>query len=303
MAKTKEIEKIALALIEPDENQPRKNFNAAKLAFLMKSIERYGIKSPLTIQKTTTGKYILVDGERRYRAAKELGLKEVPAVIEEPMSDTDRLVLQFHVQEQHEGWSPLEKAIAVANLSESLGVPVMALAEMLSIPHQTISAYTSFSKLIERNTFQKYEVPIDFASEIIKLRRFVKRSYRDILKQDFDKERERSLELAIISRAKKGEIQTAGDILRITDIIRSNPKLIEKFIDDEKLTIDKMYIAGDGEIMRNFRHIKFNSFTTTGLLKKALKLKTYEYLRDDKEAVNRIKDLYDTAKELLAKIG
>ncbi len=128
-----------MSSITPDPNQPRKNFNPERLAELIASIEKYGIINPLVVEELGKGKFMLVDGERRYRAALELQLKKVPVLIHPAMEETERTIQQFHIQEQHEGWSATEKAIAVGKLADRMGISYRALAQMLALPQRTIS--------------------------------------------------------------------------------------------------------------------------------------------------------------------
>ena len=73
---------VKLALIEPNKEQPRKDFNEEQLGELAESIKRYGVLQPLLVQKKGTF-YEIIAGERRWRAAKMAGLKEIPVVLRE----------------------------------------------------------------------------------------------------------------------------------------------------------------------------------------------------------------------------
>lgn len=270
MANTnKEVKMMALALIEPDVDQPRKNFNPQRLAELMKSIKQHGIINPLIIQKNTGGKFILVDGERRYRAATELKLKEVPTIVVEEQNSVDRLIQQFHIQEQHEGWSALEKAIAVGQLSESLKIPMEKLADMLSLPNRTIGDYAAFSKILEKKEYVKNELPVHHSRAIINLRTFTKKTYMDKLNEPFDQTMERKLEKAIIISYKDGSISKPADIAKIHDVVRIDPKFVEKFMDG-KISIEKMFADSNAKVSFYFRNIysastQISSFVTKGL--------------------------------------
>ena len=73
---------VKLALIEPNKDQPRKDFNEEQLRELADSIKRYGVLQPLLVQKKGNF-YEIIAGERRWRAAKMAGLKEIPVVLRE----------------------------------------------------------------------------------------------------------------------------------------------------------------------------------------------------------------------------
>lgn len=108
--------KIDINLIKPNNSQPRKNFDEDKIIQLSESIKEHGIIQPLVLKKE--GNYFLiVAGERRWRAAKAIGLKEVPAVI---LDLDDKQVLEVSLIEniQREDLNPIEEAIAYKKLLE-----------------------------------------------------------------------------------------------------------------------------------------------------------------------------------------
>ena len=108
--------KIEINLIKPNNSQPRKNFDEDKIIQLSESIKEHGIIQPLVLKKE--GNYFLiVAGERRWRAAKAIGLKEVPAVI---LDLDDKQVLEVSLIEniQREDLNPIEEAIAYKKLLE-----------------------------------------------------------------------------------------------------------------------------------------------------------------------------------------
>lgn len=105
---------ISLNKIKSNENQPRKSFDNEKIAELAESIKHHGIVQPL-ILKQVDDYYIIVAGERRWRAAKMLGLKEVPALV---MDLTEKQVLEISLIEniQRQDLNPIEEAIAYKKL-------------------------------------------------------------------------------------------------------------------------------------------------------------------------------------------
>jgi ParB family chromosome partitioning protein len=107
---------IPINLIKPNADQPRKNFDDEKINSLSESIKEHGIIQPLVLMKNGDN-YIIVAGERRWRAAKNVGLKEVPAVI---MELTDKELLEISLIEnlQREDLNPIEEALAYKKLLE-----------------------------------------------------------------------------------------------------------------------------------------------------------------------------------------
>ena len=282
---------VPLASITADPNQPRKNFNPERLAELMSSIKKYGIINPLIVEELTAGKYLLEDGERRFRAATELKLKMVPVVVREAVDETERLIRQFHIQEQHEGWSATEKAHAVSILSERLGVGVRVLAETLSLPERTIADYVSFSQLLEKKEFVKNEIPVHFAHSIVPLRAYVKRIFMSELDTEFTASQEKALERAVIARIKSGSIKIRRDITKIRDSVKSQPKSILKFISNESMTVDAMFLKTDAKAAFSYRNIlaashQIMTYTNSGGRLGVEKL----FSDEDKKDLNRAKD-------------
>ena len=100
---------LPISQVEPGLNQPRKNFDDDALEDLADSIREHGIIQPLTVRRLSSGYYQIIAGERRWRAAKKAGLREVPAVIIEA---DDRKVMEIGLIEnlQREDLNPMEEA-------------------------------------------------------------------------------------------------------------------------------------------------------------------------------------------------
>lgn len=106
---------ISINKIKSDKDQPRKLFDTEKIAELTESIKTHGIIQPLILRKIDNDQYIIVAGERRWRAAKTAGLKEVPAII---MDLTEREILEISLIEniQRQDLNPIEEAFAYKKL-------------------------------------------------------------------------------------------------------------------------------------------------------------------------------------------
>ncbi len=101
--------KLKLNEIEPNKNQPRKNFDDEALSELADSIQKHGVIQPLLVRPLPSGAYQLVAGERRWRASRLAGLSEVPVVIRE-LSDDDAAALALIENLQREDLDPIEEA-------------------------------------------------------------------------------------------------------------------------------------------------------------------------------------------------
>lgn len=110
---------IPIARVEPNSQQPRKNFYG--IDELAESIRRYGIIQPLTVRQLSNGQYQIIAGERRWRAAREAGLTEVPAVVIEA-DDLKAAELALIENLQREDLDPMEEAEGYRVLIDSFGL-------------------------------------------------------------------------------------------------------------------------------------------------------------------------------------
>lgn len=105
---------ISLNLIKSNDKQPRKSFDDEKIAELAQSIKEHGIIQPIILNKNDDY-YVIVAGERRWRASKMLGLKEVPAIVMD-LSDKDILEISLIENIQRQDLNPIEEALAYQKL-------------------------------------------------------------------------------------------------------------------------------------------------------------------------------------------
>ncbi len=111
---------VKISEIEPNRDQPRKEFDSAALAELADSISQHGVLQPLLLRPIIGGGYRIVAGERRWRAARMAGLSEVPAVVRE-MTDAEEMLFALIENLQREDLTPLEEARGYRTLIETQG--------------------------------------------------------------------------------------------------------------------------------------------------------------------------------------
>lgn len=144
----KEVEqKIKITQIEPNKSQPRKQFDEDALQELADSIKQYGVLEPLIVTKK--GKfYEIIAGERRWRAARLAGVKEVPVVIREY---TDREIMEISLIEniQREDLNPIEEALAYESLINEYSLTQEEVAEKVSKNRSTIANSLRLLKLCD----------------------------------------------------------------------------------------------------------------------------------------------------------
>ena len=128
---------IDINLIKSNEEQPRKSFDDEKILELAESIRSNGIIQPLVLKKVDN-EYIIVAGERRWRAAKSIGLKEVPAII---MNLTEKQILEISLIEniQREDLNSIEEALAYKKLINDFNLTQEELSKRIGKSRVTIT--------------------------------------------------------------------------------------------------------------------------------------------------------------------
>ena len=140
------LSEIALTMISPNPNQPRTDFDEAALQELAASIQEIGIITPITLRQTTGGKYQIIAGERRWRAATLAGLTTVPAYIR---TAEDEKVMEMALVEniQREDLNPIEIALAYQHLSETTGMTQERISSRVGKSRTSITNYMRLLKL------------------------------------------------------------------------------------------------------------------------------------------------------------
>ncbi len=140
--------KVRLSQIEPNKEQPRKMFDEDALIELSESIKQYGVLQPLLVQKKEDY-YEIIAGERRWRAAKLAGVKEVPVVIKD-YSDQEIMEIALIENIQREDLNPIEEAQAYQRLIKDYKLKQDEIAEKVSKSRATITNSLRLLKLDKR---------------------------------------------------------------------------------------------------------------------------------------------------------
>ena len=140
------INRIALDQIEINPKQPRKDFDETALSELAASLKLHDIIQPLTVSKLPSGKYRLIAGERRYRAAKIAGLKDVPVYVRQA-NDSELLELALLENLQRENLNAIEIALSYKRLMDELDYTQEQVAERMGKERSTVTNYIRLLKL------------------------------------------------------------------------------------------------------------------------------------------------------------
>lgn len=147
---------LKISEIEPNRNQPRRDFDADALAELAESIAQHGVLQPLLVRPIDSLGYQIVAGERRWRASRMAGLKEVPVVIRD-LTDEEVMEIALIENLQREDLSPIE---------EAKGYKV--LMDTYSLTHEEVSKSVGKSRSVVSNALRLLTLPqkvVDLISE------------------------------------------------------------------------------------------------------------------------------------------
>ncbi len=134
---SEKIMRINLTEIQPNEAQPRKEFVQSQMEALIGSIQEHGILQPIIVRPTSKG-YKIIAGERRWRAATQIGLKEIPAIVKTADSlKTIELALVENIQ--REDLNPMEKATAFSELKINFGLTQEQIATKVGQDRSTVA--------------------------------------------------------------------------------------------------------------------------------------------------------------------
>ena len=139
---------LKLDLVQPNKEQPRKTFDEEKINELAESIKNYGVLQPLLVQKNDSF-YEIIAGERRWRAAKAAGLKEVPAVLKE-YSKQEAMEISLIENVQRADLNPIEEALGYRQLIDEFGLTQEEIAVRVAKSRTAITNTMSLLKLDEQ---------------------------------------------------------------------------------------------------------------------------------------------------------
>ena len=137
---------IAVKDIIPNPTQPRREFDEEALAELADSIRTLGVIQPITVKPTADGRYIIISGERRWRAAQIAEIESLPAYIRE-VDDTNLHAMALVENVQRQDLNAIEIALSLQRLIDECGLTQDALSEKVGMKRSTVSNYMRLLKL------------------------------------------------------------------------------------------------------------------------------------------------------------
>ncbi len=139
------VTEVLLSQIEPNRDQPRKDFDEGALSELADSIKKHGLLQPILVRSKPTGGYEIIAGERRWRASRIAGLRTVPVVIRE-MDEREVMEVALIENLQREDLNPIEEALGYRSLMVSFSLTQEQVAEAMG---KSRSAVANILRLLE----------------------------------------------------------------------------------------------------------------------------------------------------------
>lgn len=188
---------LPIDVIETDPNQPRKAFGlraGGDHNRLLKSIRHYGIEDPIKVSEVAEGRYIIMDGHRRFSCAKELNFKNVPCRVYPKMNEGEFEARRYEMQNNRRSWRPIEKANAIHKIkTEYNKSSPKEIADLIGIGQKTLFHFTElrdmrmeYLELMSERNLKEYQ-RVAFMHLMPKLRKIKQYQVDDIVKILFEK--------------------------------------------------------------------------------------------------------------------
>ena len=248
------LNEVEIALIEPNPNQPRREFDQDALQELANSIRELGIIQPITVRKVENGRYQIIAGERRWRASQLAGLTKIPAYI---VSVEDQGVMEMALVEniQREDLNAIEIALAYQHLAESSGMTQAKISERVGKSRAAVTNYMRLLKLPAQvqMALKNHEIEmgharallaIDSPSQQIKLFKEVQHGQLSVRKVE---EMVQALKSGEDVKTAKGRIASKGQVPEEFNILRD--RLAQFFQTKVQMTCSP---KGKGKITLHF---------------------------------------------------
>lgn len=165
------IQKFDVGLIDANPDQPRQHFDSDALNELASSIKQHGILQPLVVSPVGS-RYLIIAGERRWRAAKLAGLKQVPAIVR-TAAELEQLELAIIENVQRVDLSSLEQAVSIERLHQQFSTPYEQIAKRLGKAHSTVVNIVRLLQLPDeaRGALEARDITDGHARQILALKK------------------------------------------------------------------------------------------------------------------------------------
>lgn len=246
-----DVQKIDMASIEPNPDQPRILYDEVAFQELKDSIKQRGIIQPISVRRLDNGRFQIVAGERRFRAATELKLKKIPVYIMDVVSDEDTLEISLIENVQRENLNPIELAKGYQRLMVEWNLTQEDVARKIGKDRATIANMIRLLKLPQeiQDSLQKGEIKEGHARSILAIAdpKIQKDVWRKTIKSALSVRRVEQLVKKYQEKAQEKDQQTETKSRKSPFINRVESKLREKF--GTQVKIRKRKETGSIEIL------------------------------------------------------
>ena len=229
---------IPVNKIQRDVNQPRRDFGTeGDTNRLLLSIEQYGIENPISVSELEDGRYIIIDGHRRYICAQKLGYEQVPCRVYPKLSNAELETRRYEIQNNRRSWKPMERSEALERIKAEMGFSSnRLLADHLGITEAVVanSLQLRKQKMDYIELMERYDLSESYRIEFVRLKPKL-RKIRNVEVDDIIINLFNRIQHKVIKNAK--ELRKLGSIfLRAT----ANEEELARYLVDPDMTVHEL---------------------------------------------------------------
>jgi len=301
-ARHSELQEIAVDKIDKNPENPRIVFRPGELEELLESIRRYGVQVPISVYKERN-RYVLIDGERRWRCCIKLGKKTIPALVQEKPDALTNLLLMFNIHALREQWDLLTIALKLPRV-----IKLLTQRDGKRPNERELADYTGLTRGIIRRCKLLMELPERYQEQI--LEELQKPKPQQKLTEDFFIEMERSLKTVerampevipdkdevrtvLIRKYNKGIIENITDFRKLSKIARAERVEVDRATAQDALT--RLFERNDYSIDKAFQESVYDAYSERdllsrirGLLDRLQRLREQELEQELRESLRRL---------------
>lgn len=229
---------IPVGKIQRDVNQPRRDFGTeGDTNRLLLSIKQYGIENPISVSELEDGRYIIIDGHRRYICAQKLGYEQVPCRVYPKLSNAELETRRYEIQNNRRSWKPMERSEALERIKAEMGFSSnRQLADHLGITEAVVanSLQLRKQKMDYIELMERYDLSESYRIEFVRLKPKL-RKIRNVEVDDIIINLFNRIQHKVIKNAK--ELRKLGSIfLRAT----ANEEELARYLADPDMTVHEL---------------------------------------------------------------
>jgi ParB/RepB/Spo0J family partition protein len=259
---TAKVTKILITHIEPNPHNPRRLFDETPMLILKESIKKLGVLVPITVypklkgkDDPTKNKFVILDGERRWRCCSSLKIKKMPGIIVEQPSDTENILVMFHIHNLREGWQLMPTALKLEVLMKKLGIKsekkLQVLTKLSVGQIRRCKVLLSYPKMLQNLMLAPptKRLKSDFFIELDRIRKpAIKEKFPPWIKRG-----DSACIKIILDKYLRKIIPAVTDFRKLTEIyrgslrakkIRQFYRAFDRFLENEDASIDSIVVPG-----------------------------------------------------------